>query len=103
MGGVVNLAPGLMVVGEAGSGEEAAMQRIMDHFQIRRPLTWDQPTPEVRRARLRQGVRGRLGIRPDAEDESDSLKLTDAQLLIARSLGHESWERLAKHIEEFGA
>jgi len=83
-----------------GSGEDAAMQRVMDHFQIRRPLTWDQPSQEVRRARLRQGVRGRLSLQPDAENESETLALADAQLLIARSLGFKNWDQLVKQIEQ---
>jgi len=83
-----------------GSGEDAAMQRVMDHFQLKRPLTWDQPPPDVRRARLRRGVRVRLSSRSDAENESETLALADAQLLVARSLGYESWEQLAQHSEE---
>jgi hypothetical protein len=83
-----------------GSGDDAAMQRVMDHFQIRRPLTWDQPSHEARRARLRRGVQDRLGSRPGAENESDTLALADAQLLVARSLGFESWELLAKQTKE---
>jgi hypothetical protein len=83
-----------------GSGDDVAMQRVMDHFQIRRPLTWDQPSHDVRRARLRRGVRDRLGSQPGAVNESDTLALADAQLLVARSLGFENWELLAKHTEE---
>jgi len=82
-----------------GSGEDAAMQRVMDHFQIRRMLAWDQPSPAVRVERLRRGVRERLGRQPDAENESDSLALADAQLLVARSLGFEKWGQLVKSIE----
>lgn len=82
------------------SGEDAAMQRVMDHFQLKRPLTWDQPPRDVRRARLRRGVRERLSSRSDAENESETLALADAQLLVARSLGYKSWEQLAKHSED---
>lgn len=82
-----------------GSGEDAPMQRVMNHFQIRRPLTWDQPSREVRVERLRRGVRERLSSRSDSENESETLALADAQLLIARSLGFKDWTELAKHIE----
>ncbi|MEK7831958.1 MAG: ankyrin repeat domain-containing protein, partial [Acidobacteriota bacterium] len=82
-----------------GSGDDAPMQRIMDHFQIRRMLTWDQPSPAVRVERLRRGVRERLGKRVDSESESARLPLADAQLLIAHSLGFKDWAELAKHIQ----
>jgi ankyrin repeat protein len=88
------------LVEACGSGEDAAMQRVMDHFQLRRMLTWDQPSQAVRAERLRRGVQGRLGRRPDGENESDTLALADAQLLVARSLGFESWAELAKHIND---
>ena len=77
-----------------------AMQRVMDHFQLRRPLTWDQPTRAVLVARLRHGVRDRLAKGSDSATESDPLALADAQLLVARSLGFEGWEQLAAQTEE---
>jgi RNA polymerase sigma factor (sigma-70 family) len=82
------------------SGADAPLQRIMDHFQIRRPLTWDQPPHEVRTERLRQGVRQRLGRRTESEEESDTLTLSEAQLLVARSLGCTDWAELAKRTSE---
>lgn len=82
------------------SGADAPMQRVMDHFQIKRPLTWDQPSREVRVERLRRAVRGRLGKQPDAADDNTSLELGEAQLLIARSLGFKDWVELAKHVED---
>jgi ankyrin repeat protein len=82
-----------------GSGDDAAMQRVIDHFQLKRMMTWDQPTQAVRVERLRRGVRERLSMRSDSENESDTLALAHAQFLIARSLGFESWAELAKHIE----
>jgi len=81
------------------SGDDTAMQRVIEHFQLQRPLTWDRPPREVQVARLRRGVQERLGRRSGAEDESAPLDLADAQLLVARSLGFESWDQLAKHIE----
>jgi len=82
------------------SGDDAAMRRVIEHFQLRRPLTWDQPPREVQVARLRRGVQERLGRRSGADDESATLDLADAQFLVARSLGFERWEELAKHIDE---
>jgi hypothetical protein len=82
-----------------GSGDDAAMQRVMDHFHLRRPLTWDQPSKDVRIARLRWGVRERLGVQSDSGKESDVLPLADAQLLVARSLGFKDWDQLVKDFE----
>ncbi len=81
------------------SGDDAAMRRVMDHFQLKRMLTWDQPAQAVRVERLRRAVRERLVTRPNPEDESDALSLANAQFLVARSLGFESWAELAKHID----
>jgi len=83
-----------------GSGDDAAMRRVMEHFNLQRPLFWDQPTQEVRRARLRRGVQERLGIRSDSGNESDTLALTRAQLLVARSLGFKNWDQLVEQIKE---
>jgi RNA polymerase sigma factor (sigma-70 family) len=82
------------------SGDEAAMRCVIEYFQLQRPLTWDQPPREVQVARLRRGVQERLGKRSGAEDESATLDLADARFLVARSLGFESWDQLAKHIDE---
>jgi hypothetical protein len=76
------------------------MRRVIEHFQLQRPLTWDQPPREIQVARLRRGVQERLGRRSGAEDEIAALDLADAQFLVARSLGFESWEELAKHADE---
>jgi len=81
------------------SGEDAALERVMDHFHLRRPLTWDQPSKDECIARLRRGMRERLGVQSDLENESDTLPLTDAQLLVARSLGFKNWDQLVKDIE----
>jgi hypothetical protein len=82
------------------SGDEAAMRCVIEYFQLQRPLTWDQPPREVQVARLRRGVQERLGRRSGPEDESATLDLADARFLVARSLGFESWDQLAKHIDE---
>jgi ankyrin repeat protein len=81
------------------SGDDAALRRVIDHFQLKRMMTWDQPSPAVRIERLRRHVRERLGGQLEAENESDTLALSDAQLLIARSLGFGSWDELATHLE----
>jgi ankyrin repeat protein len=81
-----------------GSGDEAAMQRVMDHFHLRRPLTWDQPSSDVRRARLRRGVRERLGVPSDPGKERDALPLADARRLVARSLGFKDWDPLVRDV-----
>jgi RNA polymerase sigma factor (sigma-70 family) len=81
------------------SGQDYAFQRVLDLFQIKRPLTWDRPPLHERIARLRRFVRERLGRRSDSENEGDTLALADAQLIVARAHGFESWAELAKHIE----
>jgi hypothetical protein len=82
------------------SGEDGAMRRVADHFQIRRMLSWDQSAQEARVERLRRFARERLGAQANSGNESGAIALTDAQLLVARSLGFKSWEQLAKHIEQ---
>ncbi|MCI0391099.1 MAG: sigma-70 family RNA polymerase sigma factor [Acidobacteria bacterium] len=82
------------------SGHDDSVRRVLDLFQIKRPLTWDLPPLPERIARLRRYVRERLGRRSDSENESDTLAFADAQLLVARSHGFESWAQLVKHINE---
>jgi ankyrin repeat protein len=82
-----------------GSGDDGAMQRVMDHFHLRRALTWDQPSKEVCLTRLRRVVRERLGVLADSGKESEALPLADAQLLVARSLGFKDWDRLVRDLE----
>jgi hypothetical protein len=81
-----------------GSGEDAALECVMDNFQLRRALTWDQPSKDERIARLRRGVRERLGVLSEMDTESDKLSLADAHLLVARSLGFKDWDRLVKDV-----
>jgi hypothetical protein len=80
------------------SGDDATMQRVMDHFHLRRSLTWDQPSNDERLARLRRGVRERLGVPTNSGSKSDVLPLADAQLLVARSLGFKDWDQLVKDV-----
>ena len=72
------------------SGDAGALRRLADHFQPGRPATWEQ---------LRRHTRQRLGKPPDSENQRDTLAVADAQLLIARSHGFESWAGLTKDIE----
>jgi len=69
------------------TGSEASMQRVMEHFQVRRTLTWDNPAPDVRVQRLRRAIRERL---PDV----DELTFDDSRLLVARSSGYRTWNDL---------
>jgi hypothetical protein len=67
-----------------------ALQRLKDYYQPERPPNPDQ---------FRAGVRELLGRPADVEDESHNLALADAQLLVARLQGFESWPDLVKHTE----
>jgi ankyrin repeat protein len=83
-----------------GSGEDAALERVINHFHLRRPLTWDQPSKDECIARLRRGIRERLGVQSEVENESDKLSVGDSRLLVARSLGFNNWDDLVKEIKE---
>jgi hypothetical protein len=70
------------------SGNADALKRVVNHFQIGRMTTVDQ---------LRRQVRRRLGIQA-ANDESCDLTVDQAQLLVARLHGVQSWsELIASH------
>jgi ankyrin repeat protein len=71
-----------------GSGDSEAMQRINAYYQVDRALTLDQ---------FRAGARERLGKPLDMGDDGDrELALADAQLLVARAHGFESWTHLVE-------
>jgi hypothetical protein len=72
------------------SGDSGAIQRLKEHFQLDR-------TPN--REGLREYVRRRLGLPAGGENESADLAPADAQLLVARAHGFESWLQLRKHTE----
>jgi hypothetical protein len=56
-------------------------------------MAWDRPEASVRISRIRRFVRQRLDAeRRSAEDEM--LRISDAQLLIARSYGFNTWQEL---------
>jgi len=72
------------------SGDSEALQRINDYYQPHR-------TPNLNQ--FRAGVRERLGRPSTSANESDNLALAEAQLLVARSHGFESWDEVVKHTE----
>jgi RNA polymerase sigma factor (sigma-70 family) len=74
-------------------GEDAALQPVIEHFHLKRMMTWEHISQSQRAERLRKFVRERLG-----KEESDRLALDEAQFLIARSLGYRSWPQLAEQI-----
>lgn len=75
------------------SGDDESLQPIVELFQIERPLMWDRPPHPERLARFRRFVLERLGRREDGKGR-EALALADAQLLIARAHGFDSWSQL---------
>lgn len=71
-----------------GLGDGVGWRRLEEYFQPDRAITWEQ---------LRRNTRQRLGKPAEPENGSDTLALAEAQLLIARAHGFESWAELAKH------
>jgi ankyrin repeat protein len=75
---------------DAYTGDEAALGRISDYYQPPRRPNADQ---------FREGVRERLGRSSKEVKDDDSLDLEEAQLLVARSHGFDSWAQLVKSVE----
>jgi predicted patatin/cPLA2 family phospholipase len=73
------------------SGDASAMRRIWDHFQVKRIPSQEE---------FREQVQKRLGAQAHSENANDEISLADAQFLVARLLGFENWEQLAKHTLE---
>ncbi len=73
------------------TSDSEARQRLKDHFQLKR-----SPSPE----QFRNDVRKRLAARRGAEQSDAELSLEDAQFLVARMQGCESWEQLARHLND---
>jgi hypothetical protein len=73
------------LVNAYSSGDSEALTRFATHFQISRLSSVQQ---------LRRHVRVRLGIRQHAKEEHTHLTLDQAQSLIARLHGFESWPQL---------
>ncbi len=72
------------------SGDSGAIRRIKKHYQVERSLSWDD---------LRAGIERRLGKLSNSAIPKARFALADAQFLIARSYGFESWPKLKKYIE----
>jgi hypothetical protein len=81
------------LVAACRSGESDSFQRIVDHFYIRRRMTWDRPEPVIRASRMRRFAVELLPPRK-SQAVNDEIELADAQLLIARSYGFASWRQL---------
>jgi ankyrin repeat protein len=77
------------------SGDDRAFRRVIDHFRIERPMTWDRPPTAVRVERLRRFVREHLGRDPGGE--MPAVDSADARLLIARSEGFTDWSQLVRY------
>jgi hypothetical protein len=69
------------------SGEPGAMEIVWDYFDHRR--SWDA---------MRRYVRLDLGRREETAGADDQISSADAQLLVARAQGMESWEALATFV-----
>jgi RNA polymerase sigma factor (sigma-70 family) len=81
-----------------GPGDEQALARIIQHFRIERPLTWDRPPLHVRVARLRRAVNERLQTIRQTPTPAETLSLEDARMLIALSEGFAAWPDLARSV-----
>jgi RNA polymerase sigma factor (sigma-70 family) len=79
----------------AFGGDEPALKRIIAHFRLERPMTWDRPSIEEQVSRLRRAIRDRL-INADRQVDGleSALTLDDARHLIARSEGFADWPTL---------
>lgn len=79
------------MVAACTSADAEALQRLTDYYEPEHPPDLDQ---------FRTGVRERLGKPSDSEAGSENLALADAQLLVARADGFESWAELVEYMEE---
>jgi len=79
----------------AYAGDEQALARIIRHFRIERPLTWDRPPVAEQVARLRRSIRERLANAGRPIADGNTLSADDARFLIARSEGFTDWPSLA--------
>jgi ankyrin repeat protein len=77
----------------AYKGDEQALQKIIRQYQPEREFTAEEFREKIQQ-RLRRSGRAKL--------ERDKFTLADAQFLIAREYGFESWPRFAKHVEGIG-
>jgi RNA polymerase sigma factor (sigma-70 family) len=80
--------------------DERALARVIDHFRVKREMTWDNRPLAERIERLRRFVGKRLEqIAPQRPKEGDKLDLGDARLLVAHAEGFASWEDLVRAAE----
>jgi hypothetical protein len=80
----------------AFGGDEHALARIIAHFRLERPLTWDRPQVAEQVSRLRRAIRERLANADRPAGDSDALDIEDARHLIARSEGFADWPALVE-------
>jgi hypothetical protein len=78
----------------AFAGEPQALARIIEHFRLQRPLTWDRPPLEEQAARLRKAIRARMASDGLTGIDEQTLTVGDARYLIARSEGFADWAAL---------
>jgi RNA polymerase sigma factor (sigma-70 family) len=78
----------------AFAGEPQALARIIEHFRLQRPLTWDRPPLEEQAARLRKAIRARMASDGLTGIDEQTLTVDDARYLIARSEGFADWAAL---------
>jgi ankyrin repeat protein len=81
------------------AGDDAALERIMEHFQARRALTWDRPSPSEVTRRLRRFVRERLERIGRRIGDVDQLDVGDTRQLIAQVEGFRDWNDLASRVK----
>jgi ankyrin repeat protein len=81
---------------KAFDGDEQALGRIIGHFRLERPLTWDRPPLAEQTSRLRRAIRDRLANADRQAVAADALAIEDARHLIARSEGFADWPSLVK-------
>jgi hypothetical protein len=81
----------------AYAGDEDSLGRIIRHFRIERPMTWDNPPLAVSVDRFRRSVRERLESTPGAVVPGDAMSVETAHQIIAWSEGHATWDDLVKH------
>jgi len=72
------------------TGDSAAIRRIKNHYRFETSLTSDE---------LRSEMQRRLRKLSKSATRSEKFTLADAQFLVARSYGFESWTKFKKHTE----
>ena len=79
-------------------GDASALDRVVSYFRAERGIGWDRPAQDIRIARVRQAIRGRLRERPSSATTETTLSLDDARWLVARAEGYEDWPALAASV-----